>query len=106
MQQYRIRKNDRVMVTVGKDKGKIGKILKILRKKDRVLVEKINMAKRHTRPNPYKQQQGGIVEKEMPVHISNVMLMCDACASPVRAGARVDADGKKERFCKKCNKTI
>lgn len=106
MQQYRIRKNDKVMVTVGKDKGKVGKILKILRKKDRVLVEKINMAKRHTRPNPYKQQQGGIVEKEMPIHISNVMLMCDACAGPVRVGSRVDANGKKERFCKKCNKTI
>ena len=106
MQHYRIRKNDKVMVTVGKDKGKVGKILKILRKKDRVLVEKINMAKRHTRPNPHKQQPGGIVEKEMPIHISNVMLMCETCAGPVRVGYRVDADGKKERFCKKCNKTI
>ncbi|MDR2893422.1 MAG: 50S ribosomal protein L24 [Deltaproteobacteria bacterium] len=105
MQQYRIRKDDRVMVITGKDKGKIGKILKVLRKKDRVLVEKVNMAKRHTRPNPYKQQAGGIVEKEMPIHISNIMVMCDACATPVRVGYREEG-GKKVRFCKKCNKTI
>ncbi|MDR1126264.1 MAG: 50S ribosomal protein L24 [Deltaproteobacteria bacterium] len=105
MQQYRIRKDDRVMVTVGKDKGKIGKVLKVLRKKDRVLVEKVNMAKRHTRPNPYQRQAGGIIEKEMPIHVSNVMVMCDACAGPVRVGYRVE-DDKKVRFCKKCNKTI
>lgn len=105
MQQYRIRKDDRVMVTVGKDKGKIGKVLKVLRKKDRVLVEKVNMAKRHTRPNPYQRQAGGIIEKEMPIHVSNVMVMCDACAGPVRTGYRVEED-KKVRFCKKCNKTI
>ncbi|MDR2825760.1 MAG: 50S ribosomal protein L24, partial [Deltaproteobacteria bacterium] len=88
MQQFRIRKDDRVMVTVGKDKGKIGKILRVLRKKDRIVVEKVNMVKRHTRPNPYKQQTGGIVEKEMPIHVSNVMVMCDACASPTRVGYR------------------
>jgi large subunit ribosomal protein L24 len=105
MQHIRIRKDDRVMVTVGKDKGKIGKILRVLRKKDRVVVEKVNMVKRHTRPNPYKQQTGGIVEKEMPIHVSNVMVMCDACASPTRVGYREEGD-KKVRFCKKCNKTI
>ena len=105
MQQYRIRKDDRVMVTVGKDKGKIGKVLKVLRKKDRVLVEKVNVAKRHMKPNPHRQQHGGIVDKEMPLHISNVMLMCDACAAPVRVGSR-EEEGKKVRFCKKCNKTI
>ncbi|MDL2314517.1 50S ribosomal protein L24 [Desulfovibrio sp. OttesenSCG-928-C14] len=103
--QYRIHKDDKVMVTVGKDKGKIGKVLKVLRKKDRVLVEKVNMAKRHTKPNPYRQQAGGIVEKEMPLHISNVMLVCDSCGGPVRTGYRVEED-KKVRFCKKCNKTI
>jgi large subunit ribosomal protein L24 len=105
MHQIRIHKDDRVMVTVGKDKGKIGKILRVLRKKDRVLVEKVNMVKRHTRPNPYKQQAGGIVEKEMPVHISNVMIVCNACASPTRTGFREEG-GKKVRFCKKCDKTI
>lgn len=103
--QFRIRKDDRVMVTVGKDKGKIGKVLKVLRKKDRVLVERVNLAKRHTRPNPYQRQAGGIIEKEMPIHVSNVMVMCDACGGPVRVGYREEAD-KKVRFCKKCNKTI
>lgn len=106
MQQYRIHKDDKVMVTVGKDKGKIGKVLKILRKNDRVLVEKVNMAKRHTKGNPYAQKPGGIIEKEMPIHISNVMVVCDTCAGPVRVGYRHDDNGKKVRFCKKCNKTI
>lgn len=106
MQQYRIRKDDKVMVTTGKDKGKIGKVLKVLRKKDRVLVEKVNVAKRHTRGNPYAQQPGGILEKEMPIHVSNVMVMCETCAAPVRTGYRYDDDGKKVRFCKKCNKPI
>lgn len=106
MQQYRIRKNDKVMVTTGKDKGKIGKVLKVLRKKDRVLVEKVNVAKRHTRGNPYAQQPGGIIDKEMPIHVSNVMVMCESCAGPVRVGYRYTEDGKKIRFCKKCNKPI
>ena len=94
------------MVVTGKDKGKIGKVLKVLRKKDRVLIEKVNVAKRHTRGNPYAQQPGGIIDKEMPIHVSNVMVMCEACAGPVRIGYRYTEDGKKVRFCKKCNKTI
>jgi large subunit ribosomal protein L24 len=106
MQQYRVRKNDKVMVTVGKDKGKIGKVLKVLRKSDRVLVEKVNTARRHTKGNPYAGKPGGIVDKEMPIHISNVMVMCDACASPVRVGYRFDGNGKKVRFCKKCDKNF
>lgn len=106
MQQYRIHKDDKVMVVTGKDKGKIGKVLKVLRKKDRVLIEKVNVAKRHTRGNPYAQQPGGIIDKEMPIHVSNVMVMCEACAGPVRIGYRYTEDGKKVRFCKKCNKTI
>lgn len=113
MKQYRIRKDDKVIVTTGKDKGKVGKVLKVLRKKDRVLVEKVNMVKRHTKGNPYTQQPGGIIEKEMPIHISNVMVMCESCAGPVRVGfkqvdgkSEKDANGKKVRFCKKCNKII
>ena len=86
MQQYRIRKDDMVMVTTGKDKGKIGKVLKVLRKKDRVLVEKVNVAKRHIRGNHYAQQPGGIIDKAMRIHVSNVMVMCEACAAPVRIG--------------------
>lgn len=106
MKQYRVRKDDKVMVITGKDKGKIGKVLKVLRKKDRVLVEQVNVAKRHTKANPYLQQPGGIVEKEMPIHVSNVKVMCDACASPAKVGYRYTEDGKKVRFCKKCNEII
>lgn len=106
MKACRIRKDDKVMVVAGKDKGKIGKVLKILKKKDRVLVEKVNMVKKHQKPNPYLQQPGGIVEKEMPVHISNVMVICDACAKPARVGYRYTEDGKKVRFCKRCNEQI
>ena len=106
MKKFKIRKDDKVMVIAGKDKGKVGKVLKILRKKDRVLVEKVNMVKRHTKANPYTQQRGGIVEKEAPIHISNVALMCDACTKPTRVGFKEAADGKKVRFCKKCNEVI
>ena len=106
MKTYRIRKDDKVMVITGKDAGKIGKVLKILRKKDRVLVEKTNMAKRHMRPNPYAQQPGGIVEKEMPIHVSNVMVICPECKQPARVSHRVNEAGKKVRVCKKCGKDI
>ena len=106
MKKFRIRKDDKVMVIAGKDKGKIGKILKILPKSDRVLVEKVNMVKRHTKGNPYSGQTGGIVEKEAPLALSNVALVCDACAKPTRVGYRFTEDGKKVRFCKKCNQVI
>ena len=106
MKQLRIRKDDKVVVIAGKDKGKIGKVLKVLPKKDGVLVEKVNMVKRHMRANPYRQQPGGIIEKEMPVDISNVMVMCDACAKATKVGYRYTEDGKKVRFCKKCNEII
>lgn len=106
MKAFRIRKDDKVMVIAGKDAGKIGKVLKILRKKDRVLVEKVNMVKRHMRANPYRQQPGGIMEKEMPVHVSNLMVMCSACAKPTRVGYKYTEDGTKVRFCKKCNEVM
>lgn len=109
MKMYRIRKDDKVMVITGKDADKIGKVLKILRKKDRILVEKVNMAKRHMRPNPYIQQPGGIVEKEMPIHVSNVMVVCPACGKPTRVGYKqIESQGKqkKVRFCKKCNEVM
>jgi len=106
MKKYRIRKDDKVMVIAGKDAGKLGKVLKVLRKHDRVLVEKINLVKRHMRANPYRQQPGGIVEKEMPVHVSNLMVVCSACTKPTRVGYRYTEDGKKLRFCKKCNEVM
>lgn len=106
MKQFRIRKDDKVMVIGGKDKGKIGKVLKILCKHDRVVVEKVNMVKRHVKPNPYRREVGGIIDKEMPIHISNVMVVCNKCSTPTRIGYKYAEDGKKMRFCKKCNQTL
>ncbi len=106
MYKNRIRKDDKVMVIAGKDKGKIGKVLRIYTKTGRVLIEKVNIIKRHTRGNPYKQQAAGIVEKEAPIDISNVQLMCDACTKPTRIGYRYTEEHKKIRFCKKCNEII
>ncbi len=99
----KLRKDDKVVVIAGKDKGKIGKILKVYKKKDAVLVEKVNVVKRHTKANPYANQPGGIVEKEAPIHVSNVQAVCDACTKPTRIGYKKTEDGKKVRFCKKCN---
>ena len=113
MKQFRIHKDDVVMVIGGKDKGKVGRVLKILRKHDRVLVEKVNMAIRHMRPNPQLQQPGGRIEKEMPVHVSNVMVQCPACKQSTRIGYRYIEESKdsvirrkRVRFCKKCNEIM
>lgn len=100
-----IRKNDRVMVMVGKDRGKIGKVLRILTKKEGALVERANIVKRHTRPGPVSKQ-GGIIEKEAPIHISNLMLVCPKCTNPSRVRIRVLDDGKKVRLCHKCGEVI
>ncbi len=101
----RIKKEDKVKVIAGKDKGKIGRILKIDRKKSRVLVENINMMKRHVRPNA-QNRQGGIVEREAPVHWSNVMLICSKCMTPVRIRMQQLENGKNMRVCRKCNEII
>ncbi|NDY41319.1 50S ribosomal protein L24 [Dissulfurirhabdus thermomarina] len=99
-----LRKNDRVMVIAGKDKGKAGRILSILTKKGRATVEGVNIIKRHTRPGP--GSQGGIIEKEGPVHLSNLMLICDKCTDPVRIRWKVLENGEKVRVCKKCGEVI
>jgi large subunit ribosomal protein L24 len=101
----RIKKDDKVKVITGKDKGKIGKVLKVVRKKDRILVENINVVKRHSKPTA-KQRQGGIVEIESPVHWSNLMLMCNKCLKPVRIKMQQLDDGKKVRVCRKCGELI
>jgi len=100
-----IKKDDKVKIITGKDKGKIGKVLKIANKKDRILIENINVIKRHTRPTA-QNRQGGIVESEAPIHWSNVMLMCNKCVSPVRIKMKRLDDGKKVRVCRKCNEII
>jgi large subunit ribosomal protein L24 len=100
-----IKKDDKVKVVAGKDSGKIGKVLKVNRKKQRVLVENINIVKRHTRPSA-TNRQGGIIETESPIHWSNVMLMCNKCVQPVRVKMQQLDDGKKIRVCRKCNEQI
>lgn len=95
----RIKTGDEVIVTAGKDKGRRGAVLKLL-ENDRVMVENINMVKKHTKPNPMKGSEGGIVEKEMPLHISNVMLFNPATNKGDRVGFKVLDDGKKVRYFK------
>ena len=100
-----IKKSDKVKIVAGKDKGKIGTVLKVDRKKNRVLVENINMVKHHVKPN-VKNKQGGIIEKEAPINRSNIMLMCNKCMSSVRIKLKILEDGKKIRICGKCSEII
>jgi large subunit ribosomal protein L24 len=100
-----IKKNDKVKVIAGKDKGKIGKVLSVNRKKNRVLVEHVNMVKRHTRPTA-KNRQGGLVEGEAPIQISNLMVMCNKCVTPTRIKMNYLEDGRKIRACAKCGETL
>ena len=100
-----IRRNDSVMVIAGKERGKTGKILRVLPDKDAVIIERVNLVKRHTRPRG-PQQPGGIVEKEAAMHASDVMIMCDKCNAPVRIGRKILADGKKLRICRRCGEAL
>ena len=100
-----LKKDDKIKVIAGKDKGKIGKVLQVNRKKNRVLVEKINIVKRHSKPNA-QTKQGGIVEKEMPIQWSNVMVMCNKCVTPTRVKMQNLEDGKKIRICVKCGEAL
>ncbi|MGD8386779.1 MAG: 50S ribosomal protein L24 [Desulfobacteraceae bacterium] len=100
-----MKKNDKVVVRSGKEKGKIGSVLKVDSERGHVIVEKVNIVKRHTRPGG-ANAQGGIVEKEAPIRISNVMLVCTKCAEPSRIGKKVLEDGSKVRVCKKCGEFI
>jgi len=100
-----VRKGDTVVVIAGKDKGKRGKVIRVIPAEQRVVVEGVNKVKRHMRPNP-QLQQGGIIEKEAPLHSSNVMLVCTKCDRPTRIGRRINADGVKVRVCKKCGEVI
>ncbi|MDY6830756.1 MAG: 50S ribosomal protein L24 [Thermodesulfobacteriota bacterium] len=104
-EKVNIKKNDKVKVVAGKDKGKIGKVLSVNREKNRLVVENINMIKRHTRPN-VSNRQGGIIEREAPIDRSNVMLMCGKCVKPVRIKMKELEDGRKVRMCGKCKELI
>jgi large subunit ribosomal protein L24 len=100
-----IRKNDSVLVISGRERGKTGKVLRVLPEKDSVIIERINIVKRHSKPRG-PQQAGGIVEKEAPITASNLMIMCDKCNAPVRIGHKVLPDGRKIRICRRCNEAI
>jgi large subunit ribosomal protein L24 len=100
-----IKKDDKVKVIAGKDKGKIGKVLKVIRKKNRLLVENINMVKRHSKPSA-KSKQGGIIEGEAGIQLSNVMVMCNKCVTPTRIKMQRLEDGKKIRVCAKCGEAL
>ena len=97
-----LRKNDTVQVLTGRDAGKQGKVLKILREKNRVIVQGVGFTKKHTRPNPQRNVKGGIAEREAPIHASNVMIVCGECNKRTRIGHKVMGDGKKARICRRC----
>ena len=101
-----IRKNDSVLVITGKDRGKRGRVLKILPDKNRLIVEGVNLIKRHTRPNPGKNIKGGIVEREASMHASNVQLVCPECGKPTRIGRKILGDDRKVRICRKCDGVV
>ena len=100
-----LKKNDQVEVIAGKDKSRVGKILRVLRDQDKVVVERINMIKRHTKPTEMNQQ-GQIVDKEAPIHVSNIQLICPECTITGRIGKKILEDGTKVRFCKSCGESI
>ncbi len=105
MSKFNIKKNDQVLVIAGNNRGTKGKVLKVFRDKGTVIVEKVNLrkkAQRKSQDNP----QGGIVEKELPISISNVKLLCNKCNQPTRISMKKTDDGRKVRSCKKCNEII
>ncbi len=101
MQLKHLKKGDLVKVTAGKEKGKTGKILSVIKEKNRVVIEKLNMIKRHQKANA--MGKGGIVDKEGSIHASNVSIMCGKCNKETRIGIKMIEDGKKVRICKKCS---
>ena len=105
MANMKLKKGDNVIVIAGKDKGKAGKILVVDRKKNRVIVEGVNMVTRHQKARG-QGMPGGIIHKEAPIDASNVMLLCSKCNKPTRIAYKVLEDGTKVRYCKKCNATF
>lgn len=101
----KIIKNDTVKVISGNHKGKVGKVLKVFPKTNRIIVEKVNLVKRHQKPRS-QTDPGGILEKEASVHVSNVLLVCPKCSKPARTGVGSLADGKKVRVCKSCKEML
>ncbi|MBN1970294.1 MAG: 50S ribosomal protein L24 [Candidatus Delongbacteria bacterium] len=98
-------KNDKVRVITGNHAGKEGVVRLVLKEKNKVVVEGVNIAKKHVKPNQFNQT-GGIVEKEMPIHVSNVMVVCPSCGKAARIGKKRDEDGSVTRYCKACSKSL
>jgi large subunit ribosomal protein L24 len=105
MAKWAIKKNDMVMVIAGREKGKTGKVLRVLPENGRVTVERINIVKRHSKPRG-AASPGGIVEKEAPLDISNLMFFCERCNAPVRVGYKIAADKSKTRVCRSCHESL
>ncbi len=101
----RVRKEDTVYIAKGRDRGKTGAVRTVIPKKDRLIITGVNVVKRHMRPRG-PQRPGGIVEREAPIPLANVRLVCPSCNKPVRIGFRIAADGRKVRFCKRCDANI
>ena len=105
--QSPIRKNDNVLVIAGKDRGKRGRVLKVVPAKNRLVVEGVNMIKRHQRPQPGRPNlQVGVIEREASLHASNVQLLCPECGAQTRVGHKVLGDGRKVRTCRKCEGVV
>lgn len=105
MLKLKVKKNDMVEVISGADKGKRGKVVRVIPERSRVLVEKVKVMKRHTRPSSARAR-GGIVEREAPIQISNVMVVCTKCNRAGRVGRKSLADGKKVRYCRNCGEVL
>jgi large subunit ribosomal protein L24 len=105
MPKLHVKKGDIVQVISGKEKGKSGKILKAYPAKERVIIEHLNMIKKHTKRRS-QGQGGGIIEREGTIHVSNVMLICPGCKKATRVGKKFLEDGTKVRFCKKCGEVV
>ena len=104
--QTPVRKNDTVVVVGGKDRGKRGRVLRVIPDRNRVIIEGVNFVKRHTRPNPQKNVKGGVVEREASLHASNVQIVCPECGAPTRIGHQLLGDGRKVRVCRKCDGAV
>jgi large subunit ribosomal protein L24 len=104
--QTPIRRNDNVVVITGKDRGKRGRVLKVVPATNRLIVEGVNFIKRHTKPNPQRQVKGGVVEREAPLHASNVQLVCPECGKATRIGRKILGDGRKVRICRQCEGVV
>jgi large subunit ribosomal protein L24 len=106
MNKLKVKKNDQVLVVTGKDRGAKGRVLRVLASDGKALVERVNMIKRHTRPNPNKGIQGGILEREAPIQVSNLKVICPECGTPSRLGRKRLDDGRSVRVCKSCDATF